>query len=89
MKRLLIFLILVAALSTSASAHDFEADGIYYLKNFDIQDLGGVEGVKADETAKEVEGYYNLNGVRLEEPARGQVTIVRYIDGSSRKIVVK
>lgn len=38
-------------------------------KNFDIQDLGGVEGVKADETANEVEGYYNLNGVRLEEPA--------------------
>ena len=48
-----------------------------------------MEGVKADETANEVEGYYNLNGVRLEEPARGQVTIVRYIDGSSRKIVVK
>ncbi|MBR5436494.1 MAG: hypothetical protein IK120_06485 [Muribaculaceae bacterium] len=58
-------------------------------KDFDIQDLGGVEGVEVDEAKKEVEGYYDMKGIRLNEPARGQVNIVRYKDGSSQKIVVK
>lgn len=58
-------------------------------KEFDIQDLGGVEGVEADEATKEVEGYYDLKGIRIEEPARGQAVIVRYKDGTSQKVVVK
>ena len=53
-----------------------------------IPDLeAGVEGVEVDEATKEVEGYYNLKGIRLEEPIRGQVNIVRYKDGSTKKIV--
>ncbi|MBO7382343.1 MAG: leucine-rich repeat protein, partial [Muribaculaceae bacterium] len=58
-------------------------------KDFDIQDMSGIDGVEVDEAAKEVEGYYDLKGVRLEEPARGQVNIVRYKDGSSQKVVIK
>ena len=54
-----------------------------------IDDLAGVEGVEVDLATKEVEGYYDLKGVRLNEPPRGQTAIVRYTDGSSRKIVVK
>ena len=52
-----------------------------------IDDLAGVEGAEVDEATKEVEGYYDLKGVRLEEPIRGQVNIVRYTDGSTKKIV--
>ena len=58
-------------------------------KDFDIQDMGGVEGVEVDAATKEVEGYYNLQGIRLNEPSRGQINIVRYTDGSSQKVVVK
>ena len=56
---------------------------------FDIQDLGGVEGVEADAEAKTVEGYYNLQGVRIDNPERGQVGIVRYTDGSAAKVIVR
>ncbi|MBR5745481.1 MAG: leucine-rich repeat domain-containing protein, partial [Muribaculaceae bacterium] len=58
-------------------------------KDFLINDLGGVEGVEADAAAKEVEGYYDLRGIRLAEPSRGQVVIVRYTDGTARKIIVE
>ncbi|MBQ4434247.1 MAG: hypothetical protein II894_08845 [Bacteroidales bacterium] len=58
-------------------------------KDFDIQDLGGVEGVVADAEAKTVEGYYNLQGVRIDNPERGQVGIVRYTDGTAKKVVVR
>ena len=58
-------------------------------KDFDIQDLGGVEGVEADAKAKTVEGYYNLHGVRFDNPERGQVSIVRYTDGSTAKVFVR
>lgn len=55
-------------------------------KDFIIK-VASVEDIEADENAKEVEGYYDLKGVRLEEPIRGQVNIVRYTDGSTKKIV--
>ena len=58
-------------------------------KDFDIQDLGGVEGVEADAKAKTVEGYYNLQGVRFDNPERGQVSIIRYTDGSAAKVFVR
>ena len=58
-------------------------------KNFQIEDMGGVDGVNVDEATKEVEGYYDLKGVRLTEPARGQAVIVRYTDGTSKKMVVE
>ena len=69
------------------SLNDYKTAEVW--KNFDIQDLGGVDGIVADDVSKEVEGYYNLQGIRLEEPARGQVNIVRYKDGTSQKVIVK
>ena len=33
--------------------------------------------------------YYNLQGQRITNPQRGQLVIVRYADGTSRKVVVK
>ena len=58
-----------------------------YWQDFLIN--AGVDGVEVDEATKEVEGYYDLKGIRLEEPIRGQVTVVRYKDGTSQKVVVK
>ena len=59
-----------------------------HWKDFIVQ-IAGVEGVEVDGTTKEVEGYYDLKGVRLEEPACGQVNIVRYTDGTAKKIVIE
>lgn len=49
----------------------------------------GIEGVEADAEAKTVESYYNLQGVRIDNPERGQVIIVRYNDGSAKKVIVR
>ncbi len=35
------------------------------------------------------QAYYNLQGQRITNPQRGQLVIVRYADGTSRKVVVK
>ena len=61
---------------------------VTYWKDFFVK-INSVEGVEVDEATKEVEGYYDLKGIRLEEPIRGQVNIVRYTDGTSQKAVVK
>lgn len=37
----------------------------------------------------EAEAYYNLQGQPIANPQRGQVVIVRYFDGTSRKMMVK
>ena len=34
-------------------------------------------------------GYYNLQGQRIATPQRGQLVIVRYSDGTSRKMLVQ
>ena len=39
-------------------------------------------------SSAEIEGYYNLNGVRISKPGRG-ITIVRYKDGRSFKAAIK
>ena len=58
-------------------------------EEFDVQAIGGVEGVEADDETKTVAGYYNLQGVRIDNPERGQVSIVRYTDGTAAKVVVR
>ena len=44
--------------------------------------------VEIDGTAPVISGYYDLSGRRLAGKQRG-VNIVRYSDGTSRKIMVK
>lgn len=49
----------------------------------------GIENVvAAPEAAKSVEAIYNLNGQKVSEYAKG-VNIVRYSDGSAKKVVIK
>lgn len=42
----------------------------------------------ADLTGRTITGYYDLNGAAISSPRRG-VNIIRYSDGTSRKVMVK
>ena len=56
---------------------------LFYYGNPAMVDA--IQQVEANEASNEVEGYYNLNGMRLSVPGQG-ITIVRYKDGRSVKI---
>ena len=45
----------------------------------------GIEQLQSDELSTEVEGYYDLTGRRIPQPARG-ITIIRFKDGHSLKV---
>lgn len=51
-------------------------------------DLSAIYETDAEEPVAEVEGYYDLRGVRHDEAVRG-FNIVRYTDGTVRKIIVR
>ncbi len=36
-----------------------------------------------------ISAYYNTSGQRIKEPQKGQVVVVRYTDGTTRKVLVK
>ena len=55
---------------------------IFYYVNADMQT--DIETLENDE-AGEVEGYYNLQGMRMAAPANG-VSIVKFKDGRTTKI---
>ena len=48
----------------------------------------GIEEVGTDKTAPTIVGYYGLNGKLINGKQRGAV-IVRYADGTTRKVLVK
>ena len=58
-------------------------------KDFDIveMDLSGIQGTTAGDTVKEV-ARYDENGHRLTVPTKG-MNIVRYSDGTTKKIMVE
>lgn len=60
-----------------------------YLDHIRIDKMpsSGISDATATEAA-EIVGYYNLQGQKIEAPAAGLV-IVRYSDGTSRKMIVK
>ncbi len=51
-------------------------------------DAAGIIGIDPDMSEPEVTGYYDLNGRRHEEPFSG-LNIIRYSDGSARKVFFK
>lgn len=58
-----------------------------YFKNIVEEDLTGTEPLTL--TPSETgQAYYNLQGQRITNPQRGQLVIVRYADGTNRKVVV-
>ena len=40
-------------------------------------------------SSETIVGYYNLQGQPIAEPQRGQFVIIRYSDGTSRKMYVR
>lgn len=55
---------------------------LFYYGDPTVSDINELE---TDTPSDEVEGYYNLNGMRLAQPGRG-ITIVKYKNGKSEKI---
>lgn len=53
------------------------------LENNNIE--SGIERIKTDKFNKQITGYYNLQGIRIEKPGKG-IVIVSYQDGSYKKI---
>lgn len=48
----------------------------------------GIDNAVAEQKEAEITGYYNLSGHRIDSPCKG-VNIIRYSDGSARKVVIK
>ena len=58
-------------------------------KNYKIVPLTtGIEGAEAGRNAASIVGYYDLNG-RSITGKQGCPVIVRYSDGSTRKVIAK
>ena len=51
-------------------------------------DETGIELIESEQTAPSIIGYYDLNGHKLSKPQHG-ITIVRYSDGTTCKILRK
>lgn len=48
-----------------------------------------ITDVEAASVGKSVTGYYDLSGRRVAEPLTNGITIIRYTDGTSRKVIRK
>lgn len=48
----------------------------------------GIESLESEQPTPTIIGYYDLNGRKLSEPQHG-ITIVRYSDGTARKILTE
>lgn len=82
---------LKASTAYSCRAFVTTATGTTYgeVQTFTTQeDLTGIGNVVTTETVPTVIGYYNMRGQKYDAPQRG-VNIVRYSDGTVKKIYVK
>ncbi|MBR6925996.1 MAG: leucine-rich repeat domain-containing protein, partial [Bacteroidaceae bacterium] len=73
--------------SGSASAYRALAPWSNFSSNIVETDLTSIQTptISSSET---IVGYYNLQGQRIAEPQKG-IVIVRYSDGTSRKMYVR
>lgn len=88
----------------TAELHDLEPSTTYCCRAFVTTSAGktygeeqtfitlggetGIVSIATGGTAPEIEGYYDLNGRKLQQPQCG-MNIIRYSDGSARKVFVK
>ncbi len=64
-----------------------QADYWSEFYNINEEDFSGIENIFVGENAKPLERY-TINGAKISTPQRG-INIVKYSDGSSKKILVK
>ena len=48
----------------------------------------GIVSVDTEEGADEIQGIYNINGMRLNAPQRG-INIIKYKNGSTKKVIIR
>ena len=48
-----------------------------------------VESISVDETEAQPVSYYSLSGQRLNGPSESGATIIRYSDGTTKKVLMK
>ncbi len=77
-------------LSVPEGSKDAYASANGWCDFFNIEDteVNGIEAVAADAQGKEVSGYYTIGGQRINAPAKG-VNIVKYSDGTTKKVLAK
>lgn len=63
---------------------------LHFVSQEEYKEITAIEAVKSDnvKTAKDAIEYYSITGARLLQPQKG-LNIVRYTDGTTRKIYVK
>ena len=69
-------------LTFTTSAKRFFLDDVYVTNA-----STGIVSTTADISKRTVVGYFGLDGTRLQTPRKG-INIVKYADGSSKKVVV-
>ena len=63
---------------------------IFEYADFDAPSIAGTESVVYDATKVNATEWFDLRGVRLaEKPSTAGIYIVRYTDGTAKKIVVR
>lgn len=63
---------------------------IFEYADFDAPSIAGTESVVYDAAKAKTAGWYDLRGMRLTaKPATAGVYIVRYNDGTAKKVVVR
>lgn len=71
------------------SVEDYKAADIWCQFNIIGMDTGGIGDVASDTTSEATPvGYYDVQGRRMSGPQRG-LNIVRYSNGTSRKVIVR
>ena len=48
----------------------------------------GIDNVEMEEDSRSIAGYYDLNGRQVSSKQRGPI-IIRYSDGTSRRVIMK
>ena len=76
------------AFVTTSEGETFYGEQQTFRIGEDVTGIGHVTLTGESSTLPEVVGYYNLQGLRLTEPQKG-IVIVRYSDGTSKKMLVK
>ncbi|MCD8290392.1 MAG: hypothetical protein LUC91_02695 [Prevotella sp.] len=55
---------------------------------YNIEETTGINAISTDMQDKTVSSYYTIDGKQINAPTKG-INIVRYSDGTTKKIMVK
>ena len=73
----------------SGSSSSYESATTWKKFTNIVEDATAVTSVSADGEEAQPTGYYSLSGQRIDAPVEGAVTIIRYSDGTAKKVFMK